>query len=166
MGLILLWLVFIIIFTWCSGDIGDIGVCAMISLVLVLVLTMPLSCIPFGEIETYNYEEHELRAVVDNYQYGGVIYNNIFVIRGMSDEKLQYQIMYKVDDKGWATKEIDARKVYLNFDCENPTYIIQKERYVNPTLRWLIPYMSDTVYILNLPAEATVIDSYVIDFAD
>ena len=81
MILIALWLVFILIFIWCSGGVEDIGVCAMMSLVFVLILIIPISCIPFGEIETYNYEEHELRAVVDNYQYGGVIYNNIFVIR-------------------------------------------------------------------------------------
>ena len=153
----------IVIAFWLCWTENDLFIGIVLGLIISLILFFILCCIPCGEIETYD-DTYELRAVVDNYQYEGCVYGNIFVIRGTVDEKLQYQFMYKVDGKGWTTKEIDADRVYLNFNCEKAEYIVRQERHVNPILQTWIPYSGSTTYILNLPDEATIIDSYIIDF--
>lgn len=159
----LFFILWVVIAFWFGFTEDDFFMGILFGLIVSLLLFFILCCIPYGEIETYD-DTYELRAVVDNYQYEGYVYGNIFVIRGTVDEELQYQFMYKVEDKGWTTKEMDADRVYLNFNCEKAEYIVRQERHANPILQKWIPYNGSTTYILNLPDEATVIDSYIVDF--
>lgn len=156
----ILFIIFLIIF-WFEMEDGFLA--GLGSIIVSLIVFFIICAFPFGGVESYD-TTHNLHALVDNYQTEGSVYGNIFIIRGTIDEELQYQFMYEVEGKGWTTEEIDADRVYLNFNCERPQYIIRQERRANPALEKWFPYFGNTTKILNLPDEAQIIDSYIVDF--
>lgn len=157
------WILFIIFFIIFLFSMDDWFLAGLGSTIISLIVLFTICCFPFGGIESYD-TTYNLHALVDNYQIEGSVVGNIFIIRGTVDEELQYQFMYEVEGKGWTTDEIDADEVYLNFNCEKPQYIIRQERRANPRLEKWFPYCGETTKILNLPDEAQIIDSYIVDF--
>ena len=117
------------------------------------------------ETEIIETEEIEIYALADNPRYSNVM-SGVFIVQSITNEKLKYGYMYKIEGKGYSFSEVSADRSYLNYTNEQPKVIINTYDYSNELLRKLGIFLinGNTEYIFYIPEGSQVIDNYVIDF--
>lgn len=117
------------------------------------------------ETEIIETEEAEIYALADNPRYSNVM-SGVFIVQSITNEKLKYGYMYKIEGKGYGFSEVSAECSYLNYTNEQPKVIINTYGYSNELLHKLGVFLlnSNTEYIFYIPEGSQVIDNYIIDF--
>lgn len=117
------------------------------------------------ETEIIETEEIEIYALADNPRYSNVM-SGVFIVQSITNEKLKYGYMYKIEGKGYGFSEVSAEHSYINYTNEQPKVIINTYDYSNELLRKLGIFLinGDTEYIFYIPEGSQVIDNYIVDF--
>ena len=116
------------------------------------------------ETEIIETEETEIYAIADNPRYSNVM-SGVFIVQSITDEKLKYGYMYKIEGKGYGFSEVGAERSYLNYTNEQPKIVINTLDYSSKILRTLgIFLIEEKEYIFYIPEDSQVIDNYIIDF--
>lgn len=141
---------------------------ALIGLVLSLVIMLCVCGFGNPKMDIVEMETCEIYALVDNARYEGRVSGSVFLVQSRINEKLKYSYMYFEDSKGYGFGEVPAADCYLNYntDPNTPSTITRLHYdYANPVVNFLFGGMfCYDEYVFYIPADAEVIDDFVIDF--